>query len=50
MVQKFCNTCHEYSFSAYEHGSWICPICGRDLAEDPVEVAEAVKAYKAEVA
>ena len=50
MVQKFCNTCHEYSFSACEHGTWICPICGRDLTEDPVEVAVNVKSYPAEVA
>ena len=36
MIKKFCETCHEYSYSSAER-QWICPTCGRDLTDTEPE-------------
>lgn len=36
MVKKYCPKCESFSFSAYEKGKWVCPICGRNLTEEKV--------------
>ncbi|MEH7121933.1 hypothetical protein V7149_21590 [Bacillus sp. JJ1503] len=35
MYQKNCDQCHRPSYSSSEIGSWLCPVCGKDLTTYP---------------
>lgn len=37
MVAKSCPKCGKTSHSAAEKGEWICPYCGFDLTELPID-------------
>ena len=36
---KTCPGCGRNSYSATESGRWLCPYCGEDISEMPVEPA-----------
>ncbi len=35
MVRKECTRCQRSSFSCMEEGTWLCPVCGEDLTDNP---------------
>lgn len=39
VVRKTCPGCRRNSYSATESGRWLCPYCGEDISEMPVEPA-----------
>ncbi len=34
MVMKKCSKCGKASYSACEHGTWLCPYCDTDLTKE----------------
>jgi len=37
MVRKRCGRCHNISYSLSARGRWVCPECGEDLTDAPLE-------------
>jgi uncharacterized Zn finger protein (UPF0148 family) len=37
MYKKVCNSCHQPSFSSCETGTWICPVCQKDISNVKVQ-------------
>ncbi|WP_442594235.1 hypothetical protein [Neobacillus sp. D3-1R] len=38
MYKKVCNCCNQPSFSSCETGTWICPVCQKDITNIPAEL------------
>lgn len=37
MVRKRCRHCQQTSYSLSASGAWICPHCGQDITDQPVQ-------------
>lgn len=34
MFHKHCPHCQRTSYSATDHGQWLCPYCGKDITNE----------------
>ena len=48
MLRKNCRICGKASYSASERGSWPCPYCNTDLAEEKIMDANAAEPAQTE--
>lgn len=40
VVEKKCTHCDKPSYSSNQNGEWICPYCGEDMTDIPVNEQE----------